>query len=244
MPTSLNDDQNAFDQVMNQFGTKVSIKGTGALEYAGDYWPPRQKNTGEKINTLLYHDVDQAFAEARKVGVAYLAAKAAIAGSNEKAVAVMRRWFGDHDTTVKDWWAGAAAILGAIESFITSDIHVYYRGDRANVGKPNDYPGRSNVNLTNRDMEGYAESSTSVKNNIIGLCEDFFAKKHHRATISLTGRDSVGGVLIHELSHNICGTKDHEYSETEARSLATSHPSRAWYNADNIEYFFEDIIYS
>jgi hypothetical protein len=107
--------------------------------------------------------------------------------------------------------------------------------------------------LTGRDVDGYAESSTSVKDNVIGLCKLFFAKTtaNGQAKMNVRGKDSVGGTLVHELSHNICGTDDHEthndsgacYGTAGCLELATHKPSRAWYNADNIEYFCEDVTY-
>ncbi len=69
--------------------------------------------------------------------------------------------------------------------------------------------------------------------------------------MSLKGKNSVGGTLIHELSHNICRTEDHEswdntgecYGTDDCLALANHMPRRAWYNADNIEYYCEDVAY-
>ena len=245
MATTLAQDKAAFDRVMTEFGKKKPMRGGGGLAFAGNYWPPeRDPVTNRPKNFRLYSDVRTAFQEARRVTEAYLMANAAIRGVNTDASTKMKRWFGEYD---KDgdrlWWKGVLAIIGALESFIVKDIHVYYRGDRALIGEPDDYPGAIG-NLVMRDIEGYAESATSVKNNIVGLCEDFFAKAHDgAATVKLRGNDSVAGVLLHELSHNICGTKDHAYSMSDALDMAKDEPSKAWYNADNIEYFCEDVMY-
>jgi peptidyl-Lys metalloendopeptidase len=58
----------------------------------------------------------------------------------------------------------------------------------------------------------------------------------------LTGTDSKGGTLIHELSHftAVAGTDDYVYGQSGAKSLASSNPSQALFNADNHEYFAEN----
>ncbi|WP_133478047.1 M35 family metallo-endopeptidase [Cognatilysobacter segetis] len=58
----------------------------------------------------------------------------------------------------------------------------------------------------------------------------------------LTGTDSKGGTLIHEMSHfNVtAGTDDHVYGQTGAKNLAASNPDQALDNADNHEYFAEN----
>lgn len=242
--TSLVKDISEYDRIFAAFGKKKPMRGGGRLVFAGNYWPPKvDVKTKRVVNARLYNDVETAFRESRRVTEAYLVASSAIRGSNDKAVATMTRWFGDN-TGSRTWWNGALAIIGALESFLVKDVHVYYRGDRKLLGQPNDYPGEVG-NLNARDFEGYAESDTSVSNSIVGLCEDFFVKTSEgAATVSLRGNDCVAGVLLHELSHNICGTRDHEYSMADALDLAReADASKAWYNADNIEYFCEDVLY-
>ncbi|MFP2931470.1 M35 family metallo-endopeptidase [Pyxidicoccus sp. 3LG] len=58
----------------------------------------------------------------------------------------------------------------------------------------------------------------------------------------MTGTDSKGGTLIHELSHfnAVAGTDDHIYGQSGAKSLAISSPAQALDNADNHEYFAEN----
>lgn len=244
MATTLAQDIAAFDRITTDFGKKRAIRGAGGLQFAGNYWPPRvDPLTGRVVNSRLYSDVETAFNQARRVSEAYILAKAAMRGSNTDAVNKMTKWFGDN-TGSRSWWEGAVAIIGALESFLVKDVHVYYRGDRKRLGQPNDYPN-DNGNLIARDFEGYAESSTSVGNNIVGLCEDFFNKTSKgAATVAVRGEDSVAGVLLHELSHNICGTEDHEYSRADAEILGNAaDASKAWYNADNVEYFCEDVFY-
>jgi hypothetical protein len=204
----------------------------------------------------MYNDIDFAFTESRiMIAKAYLKASAAIRGDSS-AVVYMERWFGIRNTgtsaTDKDWWKGAKAIIGAIDSFIRSDISIYYRGNRSLLGQISDYPGDSSI-IIPRDIWGFAESVPGVKDNRVGLCEDFFEKNSkHASKVHLKGKDSVGGTLIHELSHNICSTEDHYthdnlskdcYGVDDCLELANFRPSRAFYNADNIQYFCEDVYY-
>lgn len=58
----------------------------------------------------------------------------------------------------------------------------------------------------------------------------------------LTGTDSKAGTLIHEMSHFnvVASTDDWAYGQTNAKSLATSDPTKAIDNADSHEYFAEN----
>ena len=61
-------------------------------------------------------------------------------------------------------------------------------------------------------------------------------------TAPLTGTDSRGGTLLHELSHFdvVAGTADHVYGQSGAAELARTSPERAINNADSHEYFGEN----
>jgi peptidyl-Lys metalloendopeptidase len=58
----------------------------------------------------------------------------------------------------------------------------------------------------------------------------------------MTGTDSKGGTLIHEMSHfnAVAGTDDHVYGQSGAKNLAATNPANALDNADNHEYFAEN----
>jgi peptidyl-Lys metalloendopeptidase len=58
----------------------------------------------------------------------------------------------------------------------------------------------------------------------------------------MTGTDSKGGTLVHEMSHfnATAGTDDWAYGKSAAASLATSNPTKALDNADSHEYFGEN----
>jgi peptidyl-Lys metalloendopeptidase len=67
------------------------------------------------------------------------------------------------------------------------------------------------------------------------LCRAFW-------TAPLTGTDSKGGTIVHELSHFnvIAGTDDFAYGQTAAKNLALTNPAQARLNADSHEYFAEN----
>lgn len=58
----------------------------------------------------------------------------------------------------------------------------------------------------------------------------------------LTGTDSKGGTLVHEMSHFnvVAATDDWAYGQTAAANLAKSNPTKALDNADSHEYFAEN----
>jgi peptidyl-Lys metalloendopeptidase len=58
----------------------------------------------------------------------------------------------------------------------------------------------------------------------------------------LTGTDSKGGTLVHEMSHFnvVAGTNDWVYGQSAAAALAASDPDKAIDNADSHEYFGEN----
>lgn len=58
----------------------------------------------------------------------------------------------------------------------------------------------------------------------------------------MSGTDSKGGTLIHEMSHFtvVASTDDFVYGQTGAKALAVSNPEDAVMNADNHEYFAEN----
>jgi peptidyl-Lys metalloendopeptidase len=61
-------------------------------------------------------------------------------------------------------------------------------------------------------------------------------------TAPMTGTDSKGGTLLHEMSHFdiVAGTDDHVYGQQGAAEMARTAPQRAVNNADSHEYFGEN----
>jgi peptidyl-Lys metalloendopeptidase len=70
---------------------------------------------------------------------------------------------------------------------------------------------------------------------VIYVCKAFW-------TAPMTGTDSKGGTLVHEMSHFnvVAGTDDWVYGQSGAASLAISDPAKAVDNADSHEYFGEN----
>jgi Lysine-specific metallo-endopeptidase len=244
MPTTLTNDQAAYTAIAAlQPAARHIGQRLGPITYAGARWPNLTTGAGK----LSREDVDYALGEARQIiARAKIKAKAALRGDTD-AAAIMTTWFGARGGP-RDWWLGVKTILDVLESNLVNSINVYYRNTET-LGQPNDYPGHTG-NINAHDISGYAETYANVRDLNIGLCSDFFAKQHGSRTIERAGFDSVGGVLIHELSHNLCGTMDHElddgtdaYGTVDCQTLAVQAPWRAWYNADNIEYFCEQVTY-
>lgn len=73
-----------------------------------------------------------------------------------------------------------------------------------------------------------------------GKLEVFLCKQFWNAPD--TGTDTKYGTLIHEVSHEVAGTKDHEYGQTDCKNLAQNSPDKAIENADNYEYFAEHYV--
>ncbi|MEO8347272.1 MAG: M35 family metallo-endopeptidase, partial [Acidobacteriota bacterium] len=68
----------------------------------------------------------------------------------------------------------------------------------------------------------------------IHLCKAFW-------NAAMTGTDSKGGTLVHEMSHFdvVANTDDVVYGQTACRQLADIQPQNAIRNADSHEYFAE-----
>jgi peptidyl-Lys metalloendopeptidase len=70
---------------------------------------------------------------------------------------------------------------------------------------------------------------------VIHVCKAFWPAP-------MTGTDSKGGTLVHEMSHFnvVAGTNDWVYGQAGASGLANSDPAKAADNADSHEYFGEN----
>ena len=71
--------------------------------------------------------------------------------------------------------------------------------------------------------------------NVIQLCTLFWNS-------NLTGWNSKPGILVHELTHSSGGTEDLCYGILHAQALAKNDSSKAVKNADNYEYYIEELI--
>lgn len=71
----------------------------------------------------------------------------------------------------------------------------------------------------------------------IFLCNKFFTAPQY-------GKDSQVGTLLHEISHLVGTTHDHQYGQDNCLTLATTNPAQAMDNADNYEYYLESFHYT
>ncbi|WP_424683011.1 M35 family metallo-endopeptidase [Frateuria sp. YIM B11624] len=256
MGTSVIQDNAKFANVMANFKVHSTAAANGALVFAGTHWPLGVADVNAvgatSVGRQMRREIDYAFAEARAMLAAGFVKAAAACQGEEAAGLLMKKWFGRRQSGPgqNDWWQGAYRIIGQLQALLSKDINVFYRGDDTLIGKPDDYPGATG-NLVARDVAGYAETSAGATDGNIGLCKLFFRRESGGVfKTAQKGRDSIGGCIVHELSHNYCGTEDHDgkgggtcYGDASCQKLARERRRRAWYNADNIEYFCEDAYY-
>lgn len=174
---------------------------------------------------------------------AFLACKFAIkSAGTERTNAVT--WFGAFDATRFEKVAGNLKKLH--DTIATKPIRLYYRGPK--VKGPEDKPQKS---VAATPLSAFASAFTA--SDLPG----FYDRKFGHVTLGQTffdgtkttpgGKDSFGGVLLHELSHHICDTADEErpdnneetYGHDDCKWLATNYPVLACNNADNLEYYCE-----
>lgn len=111
----------------------------------------------------------------------------------------------------------AANIHKTLRQLTESNITIYFMGPACEKG---DYA------YTNDTNHG------SLNGVTVHLCDQYF-----RAP--LLGNNSQTGTLIHEFTHIIFNTDDHDYGQKECKALAKNNPALAIDNADNYEYFIE-----
>jgi hypothetical protein len=256
MGTTVNEDNAQFAEVLRDFDVSADAAASGRLIFAGNHWPAGVINPGAPNTTpaskQMRREIEYAFGEARAMLTAAFVKAGAGSKNDEEAGLLMKKWFGSRNTSPgqNDWWKGAYRIIGRLQAQLSRDLNLYYRGDDSLIGRPGDYPGDASP-LTAQDVRGYAETAAGAEDGNIGLCKLFFRRESGGVfKTAQKGRDSIGGCLVHELSHNYCGTEDHDavgggtcYGEAGCRELAKKRKRSAWYNADNIEYFCEDVYY-
>lgn len=82
----------------------------------------------------------------------------------------------------------------------------------------------------------------------VNLCPNFFAMdtmKQLNAASLEEGTGTRAGTIIHEVSHfhQVAGTEDVCYTREECSDMARSAPQDALINADNYQYFVEDVTF-
>jgi len=210
---------------------------------------------------------------------AYLAAYNGKQGAGAERTR-MKTWFGDFNDA--NYATVVANLKKLSDVLGTKPICVYYRGsnlkgpsDEAgeNTVAPKETAFAAAWTATNMPAEldrtcahvvlgekffNYKGTQAGVGGGIadrvamFGGAKDGLTRPSREAYASSTGADSLAGVLVHELSHNICDTDDVElkapspnagepcYGKTDCKWLAEHVPDDAINNADNYEYYFEE----
>lgn len=173
------------------------------------------------------------------------------------------RWFGSYDSAR---YAKVKSNFKMIHDVICSSTVCVHLRTSDTVGKPDDSPGVARGELITQtivtangpynidDLYAWAIPRGSDGKPHVFLCGVYYStngggdheaiKRKERGS----GADNVGGVMIHELSHSMCGTKDEVhptlgdpcYGRPLCSDLALSYPELAINNADNYEIFCED----
>lgn len=154
-------------------------------------------------------------------------------------------------TTFETWFGTFSAARHAVVRKNIDKIHtaltkrpimLYYRGNGLPGNTPNDEAGRATpIGPEAFFGAAYPQQPPALDQRFthIFVGQAFFDQT------SLFSNDSMGGVMIHELSHAICQTDDvvykgaMTYGEVLCQRLANERPDLAVNNADCYEYFCE-----
>jgi peptidyl-Lys metalloendopeptidase len=119
--------------------------------------------------------------------------------------------------------------FGTYTSSGWSTAHTHYTNE---VNAFTTKPLTLDCSCTDSDTYAYVYANSPYK---IYVCGAFWSAP-------MTGTDSKGGTLVHEMSHFtvVAGTDDWAYGQTNAANLAKSSPTKALDNADSHEYFAEN----
>lgn len=153
---------------------------------------------------------------------------------------IYETWFGTFDanrfSTVRD------NIISVYDALFVKGVLLYYRGDGATG--PTDCAAE-NGNISGENFFGAAWKAADTPASLNKRCTHIFLGKAFFAS-GVYALDSAGGVIIHELTHAICGTDDVDYKGEETygtvlcKRLATERPDLAITNADSYEYLCEN----
>lgn len=208
---------------------------------------------------------------------AYLSATKGKSGAGEERTK-MEEWFGAHDATR---FSTVVANLKKLTDVLgTTPIRLYYRGTniKGPSDKPNeDGAAPTSQAFASAFKLSKLPASYDRKFSHVTLGEKFFnfraqspgvggqianqvamfggaaarLTRPNTTFATTTGTNSIGGVLVHELSHHVCDTEDIAlpagspnagnkcYGQGNCRWLAANVPGDAIKNADTYEYYFE-----
>lgn len=170
-------------------------------------------------------------AQAAGAGLAFNKCSAAQQGqvtSALAAAAAMAGDAGDYLATRKEVGARYGNWFGAGEPARVATI-------KAHFGAIKDAFATKPVTVDCGCKKPYYAYVYPAKPYVIYVCNAFWPAP-------MTGTDSKGGTLVHEMSHFtvVAGTDDYVYGQADAADLAVSDPARAIGNADSHEYFGEN----
>jgi uncharacterized Zn-binding protein involved in type VI secretion len=141
---------------------------------------------------------------------------------NDEDKAMFKKWFGSDSEAARQQMSDRVARSDGV---IDGGNYRFGSEDRTD---PGDVPDES-------DTFAHVDPTDTAAHNI------YLDPKFWRAPPE--GADSQGGTLAHEVSHfnDVGGTDDHVYGSANAARLAQKDPAKAMNNADNYEYFMEDV---
>jgi hypothetical protein len=147
----------------------------------------------------------------------------ASAGTNTKARSDFVRFFGPFDQARYD---RVKEVLKKVhDTLVGDDINLYYRGSKV-TGRDDDRP--------NAAPKAKADASTAFAYVLVPSpgpgTHVFLGKAFFNGTQIEHGNDSIGGVVIHELTHALCGTRDKKHPNSFVQD-ATKGKRNYRYNA-------------
>lgn len=196
-------------------------------------------------NSLAIHDVGESIQRA-----SWLMSRAwpgLINRNVEQHKIRYRRWFGASSSAngiarfnkVKDKFKKIH------DALCVKPLMLYYRGAGA-VG-PNDC-AEGVPSISEQSFFGAAYPNGAPAPAFDPKYTHMFLGAAYFKSASLYGNDAMAGVIIHELSHAIVGTDDHDhpvngktcYGHPLCKDIAINYPALAIDNADNYEFFCEE----
>ena len=185
-------------------------------------------------------DAERAMKDARELVLAAWPSIAIPPSVGSDARARYEAWFGSFSGPRH---AAVRKNLDKIQSaLVDRPIKLYYRGDRLPSHTLDDEAGKvGTIRSENFFGAAYPVQPPRLDQNYTHL----FLGKAFFSACSLYQNDSMGGVMIHELSHAICQTNDviykgvTTYGEVLCDRLAKERPDLAITNADCYEYYCE-----
>jgi len=178
-----------------------------------------------------------------------------------EARAYYERWFGTYSATR---YATVKGVLKTMHDILCSSEVCLHLRTTDMIGKADDTPGAGQGAVIPATIMtpngGYALSTLfawAIPKGADGkphvfLCDVFYATNgkgpHDSMKTGEDWSDNIGGVMLHEMSHALCGTKDNIYPGTGnacygrqlCSDLALNYPDLAVDNADNFEIYCED----